>query len=135
MSFNLEKAGSMEKMKEDFQQQSRPRQKQRMFSHPFSFHGRIRRLEYGLSYIAYMIWFSIFNVVGEDDSAMAILYLMTFIPAVWFMLAQRAKRCHDRDNSGWYQIIPFYDLWILFGDGDEYENTYGADPKGRDIFE
>ncbi len=52
----------------------------------------------------------------------------------WFFFAQGAKRCHDRNNSGWYQINPVYFLWMLLGDGDEYENDYGKDPKGRDLF-
>jgi uncharacterized membrane protein YhaH (DUF805 family) len=46
------------------------------------------------------------------------------------MLAQGAKRCHDRNNSGWYQLIPFYFIWILFGDSDTGFNDYGPNPKG-----
>jgi uncharacterized membrane protein YhaH (DUF805 family) len=46
------------------------------------------------------------------------------------MLAQGAKRCHDRGNSGIWQIIPFYGLWMLFADGDLGRNEYGANPKG-----
>lgn len=109
-------------------------ERQKMFSHPFSFSGRIRRLEYGLSYIIYNIWYSVFSVCIEiGNETIGILYLITFVPAVWFILAQGTKRCHDRDNSGWYQIIPFYGLWMLFADGDAYENSYGTDPKGRNI--
>jgi uncharacterized membrane protein YhaH (DUF805 family) len=51
--------------------------------------------------------------------------------ATWICLASGAKRCHDRGNSGLYQLIPFYGLWMLFGDGDHGSNHYGADPKGR----
>jgi uncharacterized membrane protein YhaH (DUF805 family) len=51
-------------------------------------------------------------------------------PAYWFVIAQGTKRCHDRDNSGWYQIIPFYGLWMLFGDSNYGENDYGFNPKG-----
>lgn len=108
-------------------------EKQRMFSHPFSFHGRIRRLEYGLSYIIYLVWYSFASVFseGDGDGAGAIIYLTTLVPFLWFILAQGCKRCHDRNNSGWYQIIPFYGLWMLFADGDIGENDYGPNPKGK----
>lgn len=108
-----------------------PHVKQRMFSHPFSFNGRIRRLEYGLSYIlmyAYAILIGF--VVGASGGSEGLMYFL-LIPAYWLMWAQGAKRCHDRGNSGWYQLIPFYVLWMLFGAGDVFDNDYGSDPKGR----
>lgn len=105
---------------------------QRMFQTPFSFNGRIRRLEYGLSFILYCAYDCMLDIiVGHNNS----VHYTLFIPALVWFLSQGAKRCHDRDNSGWYQIIPFYWLWMLFGDGDAYENRYGPDPKGRDITE
>lgn len=108
---------------------------QKMFAHPFSFHGRIRRLEFGLSYIIYMIWYSFFSALsdgyGYEESIGYVIYLLTFVPVTWFILAQGCKRCHDRNNSGWYQIIPFYGLWMLFADGDIGENYYGPNPKGK----
>lgn len=52
----------------------------------------------------------IVGVAAESDaaSALLILYLIMLVPYCWFIWAQGAKRCHDRGNSGWYQIIPFY---------------------------
>lgn len=110
--------------------------KQRMFQHPFSFKGRIRRLEYGLSYLLIYVLFLPINITPENQvsEGMAIFYFILFFPALWFMWAQGAKRCHDRGNSGWYQLIPFYGLWMLFGDGEECDNEYGSDPKGRSTF-
>lgn len=80
----------------------------------------------------YVLFFPI-NITPENQvsEGMAIFYLLLFFPALWFLWAQGAKRCHDRGNSGWYQIIPFYGLWMLFADGEECENEYGVDPKGR----
>jgi uncharacterized membrane protein YhaH (DUF805 family) len=100
-----------------------------MFKNPFSFEGRIRRTEYGLSVIIYAIPAAIINVIGEAGDGAAIIFL-AYIPLLWFFWAQGAKRCHDRGNSGWYQIIPFYGLWMLFADSDNGINEYGPNPKG-----
>jgi len=109
-----------------------------MFKNPFSFDGRIRRTEYGLSHLMaifglFIIAF-IFGLIGgslnaDDDSITASLILV-YIPYFWFVWAQGAKRCHDLGNSGWWQLIPFYGLWLLFQDGQPGSNQYGENPKG-----
>lgn len=101
-----------------------------MFKNPFSFEGRIRRLEYGLSTIIVSVVQGILSVAIESSESIAIIGFIVLIPLFWFNIAQGAKRCHDRGNSGWYQIIPFYGLWMLFGDGEHGENQYGENPKG-----
>ena len=103
-----------------------------MFKRPFSFNGRIRRLEYGISFIIYFIWYVVIDVMSKTSDpspAASIFILVSFIPMIWFLWAQNAKRCHDRGNSGWYQLIPFYFFVLLFGDGDEGENEYGDNAK------
>jgi len=103
--------------------------RQGMFSNPFSFKGRIRRMEYGISFIITVILFSIINVLTEESYELAWLFL-AYIPLYWFFFAQGAKRCHDMGNSGWFQIIPFYPLWMIFGKGEEgISNKYGTNPK------
>lgn len=108
-----------------------------MFMRPFSFKGRIRRLEYWLSRIIYIVincFVTLISIIGEDgtDTLMFIanfVYYIICLFLLWFLIAQGCKRCHDRGNSGWYQIIPFYVLVMLFGDSDEGENEYGSNPK------
>jgi len=101
-----------------------------MFQNPFLFKGRIRRLEYGLSLIFYILFILLMTLFMEYTGLPENIVFFFFIPAYWFMLAQGAKRCHDRGNTGWFQIIPFYGFVMLFGDGDEGMNEYGLNPKG-----
>jgi uncharacterized membrane protein YhaH (DUF805 family) len=96
-----------------------------MFEAPFSFEGRIRRTEYGISFIIYIVAALVMNAMITVSS----LFFFLYIPILWFLWAQGAKRCHDRNNSGWYQIIPFYFLILIFSEGDEGTNYYGEDPK------
>ena len=100
-----------------------------MFKSPFSFSGRIRRLEYGISFIAYVFANTLVAVVGQANG---IVYL-AYIPMLWFLWAQGSKRCHDRGNNGFFQIIPGYVLWMLFADGNSGMNEYGANPKGKEV--
>ena len=99
-----------------------------MFKNPFSFSGRIRRKEYGISLIIFYI-FLLFVLYLDyaklDDPLLGYLTL----PAYWFLLSQGTKRCHDRGNIGLFQIIPFYGFVMLFAEGDIGENKYGEDPK------
>lgn len=108
-----------------------------MFKDPFSFDGRIRRTEYGLS----IIFLSIAQVLigamvelgssrsSDPGAAIGIFYLL-MLPGLIFIWAQGAKRCHDLGNSGWWQLIPFYGFWLLFADGQYGPNQYGDNPKG-----
>ena len=100
-----------------------------MFSNSFSFSGRIRRTEYGITFIIAAILITFINVLTEESYELAWLFL-AYIPIYWFFFAQGAKRCHDMGNSGWYQIIPFYALWMIFAKGEEgISNKYGINPK------
>jgi uncharacterized membrane protein YhaH (DUF805 family) len=50
---------------------------------------------------------------------------------LWWFLAYGAKRCHDLGNSGFYQLIPFYFLFMLFQEGDVGDNFYGQNPNNK----
>jgi len=99
-----------------------------MFSNSFSFDGRIGRTEYGLSVIMHILCYCFLVLAISRSSELGILGLL-YIPLLWFIWAQGAKRCHDLGNSGWMQIVPFYIFWMVFQEGTRYVNQYGADPK------
>lgn len=102
-----------------------------MFKNPFSFNGRIRRTEYGISYIIYIVaYIAASALIGGVEGVGAVIGGLILIPIIWFLIAQSAKRCHDVGRSGWWQLIPFYVFALLFSDGDAGRNEYGSNPKG-----
>ena len=103
--------------------------RQSMFSNPFSFKGRIRRTEYGLSLLFYTILYYLLSLLIIDIYVPTDLLAILYIPILWFLWAQGAKRCHDLGNSGWWQLIPFYVFWLIFQDGQPGGNEYGNNPK------
>ena len=104
-----------------------------MFENPISFDGRIRRIEFGISVIINLVFGIVINIAREKAPGVLVGLYLAYIPVLWFVLAQGAKRCHDMGNSGWYQIIPFYVFWMLFAEGDYSENKYGANPKLHEL--
>ena len=95
----------------------------------FSFEGRIGRGAYLLSLFAYVVAYAILFLYIDLAYNPTIEFLF-FIPLLWFLWAQGAKRCHDLGNSGWMQIVPFYVIWLILEGGMRGENKYGPDPKG-----
>ena len=111
-----------------------------MFSKAFSFEGRIRRSEYGVSMIVFVIalvaiLFFAGQVENERVGSFSKTYLLPVVlplisSVLFFIFAQGAKRCHDLGNNGWYQFLPFYGLFMLFHDSLPGKNKYGNNPKG-----
>jgi len=125
---NHSKIEEEETDRQNIQHSNKP--KPNMFRQVFLFKGRIRRMEYGLSLIIYFIYYFIVALVTVAIDATQIM-LLFLLPGLIFFWAQGAKRCHDIGNSGWFQLIPFYVLWMLFQDGNNGNNKYGINPKGR----
>ncbi len=98
-----------------------------MFKNIFSFEGRIRRTEYGVSLFIHWIFSAVLNTIIATTLNKGLFLL--YIPSLWFLSAQGAKRCHDLSKNGWWQIIPLYSLWLIFQDGFHGINEYGPSPK------
>lgn len=100
-----------------------------MFKNSFSFNGRIRRTEFGISYLLCIIL--LYGSMGLMEAFNLGGYQVIVILGAlyWFQFAQGAKRCHDLGNNGFYQIIPFYIFAMIFSEGENRNNKYGEDPK------
>jgi len=97
---------------------------------PFSFDGRIRRLEY----IIYKILIVIALIILIISILNGIILLYPVLILVLLLnFSQSTKRCHDLGKSGWLQFIPFFVFFLSLTDGDIGKNKYGNDPKNRKI--
>ncbi|WP_417360343.1 DUF805 domain-containing protein [Galbibacter sp.] len=114
-----------------------------MFKNPFSFTGRIRRTEFGLSlllcvlgyFLCYLISSILAAILQIHLGEFSVVFWFLFVPIIYFIIAQGVKRCHDLGQSGWYQLIPFYCLVQLFKEGESNVNKFGSNPKELGNFE
>lgn len=110
---------------------------------PFSFKGRIGRVQLILSYVVgFVAWFAIYALSEpalEYNSNIFLLFLACTAVFFWFLYAQCAKRCHDLGKSGAWMFVPFWNVLLFFAEGEEQDNQYGqgtateSDHSGNNI--
>jgi uncharacterized membrane protein YhaH (DUF805 family) len=92
------------------------------------FSGRARRREYWMFFLFNIIIAVVLNVVGAliHLPIIGTLYsLAVLVPGI----AVSIRRVHDVTKSGWYLLIPIYNLILVCTPGVTGPNEYGADPK------
>lgn len=100
-----------------------------------NFNGRARRREYWMFILVNTIITIVLAIVdsvcgltfgaGESGILRTIYGLVVFLPG----LAAAVRRMHDVDKSGWFILIPFYNLYLACQEGIAGSNQYGVDPK------
>ena len=111
---------------------------------PFSFKGRIGRVQLILSYVVgFVAWFAsflLFDIEHSDgNGGVILLFLACTAVFFWFLYAQCAKRCHDLGKSGAWMFVPFWNVLLFFAEGEEQDNQYGqgtttgSDHSGNNI--
>lgn len=92
------------------------------------FNGRSRRKEYWMfilfnTIITYALLF--IDLKLELGFLNLIYSLAVLLPSIGVAV----RRMHDVNKSGWYILIPFYNLYLAVSNGDAGTNQYGPDPK------
>lgn len=114
------------------------------------FSGRSRRKEYWSFFLLSVIVSVVANMmvatgVPSIDPATgqisggggALATIGSGISLLWFLgtivpsIAVAIRRMHDQDKSGWFILIPIYNLILLFMEGTKGPNRFGPDPKGE----
>ena len=100
------------------------------------FSGRSRRKEYWFFVLGTWIVAIILGIVegiagltgmvgGAYGPLTALFYLAILVPSI----AVAIRRVHDQDKSGWFILIPIYNLILMFLEGTKGPNRFGPDPK------
>ena len=92
------------------------------------FRGRARRSEYWYFFLFNAIVAAVLSIIASstDLPILSTIYsLAILIPGI----AVSVRRMHDVNKSGWYIIIPIYNLILACTNGTEGENSFGPDPK------
>jgi uncharacterized membrane protein YhaH (DUF805 family) len=98
------------------------------------FEGRARRSEYWYYILFYLLfafvvaWISIYIKIPS-------LYLLYILGSVIPTIAVSVRRMHDVDKSGWFILIPIYNLVMYCTNGSQGPNRFGSDPKNPEFEE
>jgi uncharacterized membrane protein YhaH (DUF805 family) len=101
------------------------------------FQGRARRSEYWLFSLVNALIAAVLWVIALNSDSGVILYLLYALAVLLPTMAVGARRLHDTNRSGWWQllvIVPFGAIVLLVfycQDGTAGANRFGEDPKGR----
>jgi len=105
-----------------------------VFTNYVGFEGRASRSEYWWFFLATIIVSIPVSLIdgilfgweySDPQWFSLLLNLAIFLPA----LAVGIRRIHDHGESGWYILIPFYNLYLFIAEGEAIRNIYGPVPN------
>jgi uncharacterized membrane protein YhaH (DUF805 family) len=94
--------------------------------------GRINRTTYFIrSLIAVIIYYVAILILASQEPSYTLVASLMIIKLLFaiFIIIQGIKRAHDVGDSGWYFIIPVYNLIYFFWAGTPGANKFGENPK------
>lgn len=85
--------------------------------------GRAGRSEYWYFYLLYVIIYNVANILeGRTHTLTDLVSVVFAIP----ILTASIRRMHDVGKSGWFLIIPFYDLYLAVQPSQPGSNQWGV---------
>ena len=93
-----------------------------------TFKGRASRSEYWY-FVLFNVIFSIVLGFVSGIVDLPILYTIYSLALLIPSIAVAVRRMHDVGKSGWFILIPIYDLILACTHGVKGENEYGTEPN------
>lgn len=82
-------------------------------------------------------WFFLMNFIvsfigGFIAGAVGIEMISTIVTLVFLLpsIGAAVRRMHDLGKSGWFILIPIYNIILLATEGEDKTNEYGPNPRG-----
>lgn len=100
------------------------------FSNYANFNGRASRSEFWWFFLFYMIVVFVLSFLSGVSSIFGYVLIAFYLVVIIPYIALLARRMHDTDHSGWFQLIPFYNLYLAIIKGTDGPNRFGDDPVG-----
>lgn len=95
------------------------------------FQGRSQRKEYWMYYLLLVIISVVFNILtAAVGNMVSFLSLVVWLGLLVPTIAVGVRRMHDVDKSGWFLLIPIYNLILALTPGTSGPNRFGPDPLG-----
>ena len=89
-----------------------------------TFSGRASRSEFWFFYLFYIIVYIVGSIVGAAVGSSMLVYL--FIVPLWLpQLAAGIRRMHDVGRSGWFMLVPIYNIILACTASNSGTNKYG----------
>lgn len=95
------------------------------------FEGRARRSEYWYFVLFNFIVSMILAMIDVFVLNMSVLQNIYALAVLLPTIGVTIRRMHDVGKSGWYMLIPIYNLILAVTEGDQGPNEYGPDPKAE----
>lgn len=98
------------------------------------FSGRATRSEFWWFYLAYLLAYIALAFLSgilagvTGNGAVAMIAILPILGFILPMLAVNVRRNHDSDKSGWWLLVPFYNLYLLVIQGTPGDNRFGPPP-------
>ncbi len=101
----------------------------------FSFKGRIPRTTLWADWVMPIMPILLLMVYFDFSTGTGFFTGICLLVIAYPSLAVGARRCHDRNRSGWFQLlglIPLVNIWVMielgFLKGTSGDNKFGSDP-------
>jgi len=98
------------------------------------FSGRARRKEFWMFLLFHLIFLYTPMILGTilDTPALMMVTVIYVLVALVPYLALAVRRMHDIGKSGWYLLIPYYNIYLCCLNSEFGDNQYGPDPKANE---